>query len=282
MIAASKLTKDSRASDNKLTEFVRKNADSLRVIVRSDAPIEIPASFCEEIVSISDIVYSTMKNIAIVAGFLILLVGVVYWMTVNYNGQSQTFLEEPQAITQPAGAQAEVQQVATQDDMKKPKLTINKAKKYTALMKTSAGDMEIMLYADKTPITVNNFVTLSKKDFYKNVIFHRTIKGFMIQGGDPTGTGSGGPGYKFEDEAFDGEYTRGTLAMANAGPNTNGSQFFIMHKDNALPKNYVIFGKVTKGLDVVDKIAEAPTNAGGEGSTPVNPVKIESVTITEK
>jgi cyclophilin family peptidyl-prolyl cis-trans isomerase len=149
-------------------------------------------------------------------------------------------------------------------------------------MKTTAGDMEIEFYTDKTPITVNNFVTLSKKNFYKNVIFHRTIKGFMIQGGDPTGTGSGGPGYKFADEKFDGEYTRGTLAMANAGPNTNGSQFFIMHQDNPLPKNYVIFGKVTKGLDVVDKIAEAPTKQEGEGSSPVNPVKILSVTITEE
>ncbi len=149
-------------------------------------------------------------------------------------------------------------------------------------MKTTVGDIKIELFADKTPITVNNFVTLSKKKFYENVIFHRTIKGFMIQGGDPTGTGSGGPGYKFDDEAFDGEYTRGTLAMANAGPNTNGSQFFIMHKDVPLPKNYVIFGKVTKGLETVDAIAEAPTKQEGEGSSPVNPVKIESVTISEK
>ena len=104
----------------------------------------------------------------------------------------------------------------------------------------------------------------------------------MIQGGDPTGTGRGGPGYTFNDEPFDGEYTRGTLAMANAGPNTNGSQFFIMHKDNPLPKNYVIFGKVTKGLDTVDAIAEAPTQPDGEGSTPVSPVKILSVQVTEK
>ena len=104
----------------------------------------------------------------------------------------------------------------------------------------------------------------------------------MIQGGDPKGTGSGGPGYSFADEPFTGEYLRGTVAMANAGPNTNGSQFFIMHKDYSLPKNYVIFGNVTSGIEVVDKIAIAPTQPSGEGSTPVNPVKIESIEIIEK
>ena len=106
----------------------------------------------------------------------------------------------------------------------------------------------------------------------------------MIQGGDPKGDGTGGPGYKFADEPFEGEYTRGTIAMANAGPNTNGSQFFIMHKDYDLPKNYVIFGKVSKGMEVVDKIAEAPVkqNSMGENSTPVNPVSINSVEIIEK
>ena len=92
----------------------------------------------------------------------------------------------------------------------------------------------------------------------------------------------GGPGYKFADESFDGEYERGTIAMANAGPNTNGSQFFIMHADYALPPNYVIFGKVTSGLEAVDKIATAPTKPGGEGSSPVAPVTVESVTINEK
>jgi len=216
-----------------------------------------------------------MKNIAIIGGFLILIIGVVYALTIQYNNQPNVVDETQKTATQ-------ITQNSSEPTMKQPKQSLDKSKKYSALMKTTAGDMEIELYGDKTPITVNNFVTLSKKDFYKNVIFHRTIKGFMIQGGDPTGTGSGGPGYKFADEKFDGEYTRGTLAMANAGPNTNGSQFFIMHKDNALPKNYVIFGKVTKGLDVVDKIAEAPTKPEGEGSSPVNPVKILSVTITEE
>ncbi|TSC84262.1 MAG: peptidylprolyl isomerase [Parcubacteria group bacterium Gr01-1014_13] len=165
-----------------------------------------------------------------------------------------------------------------------PIMIIDQKKTYTAKMKTTAGEMEIALNASMTPETVNNFVFLSKKNFYDNTIFHRVIKGFMIQGGDPEGTGKGGPGYKFNDEPFTGEYLRGTLAMANSGPNTNGSQFFIMHDDYPLPPNYVIFGKVTKGLDVVDKIAMAQVtmSSSGENSKPVNPVKILSIEIVEK
>jgi len=165
-----------------------------------------------------------------------------------------------------------------------PKMQIDKNKTYQAVLSTSAGDITINLYADKTPITVNNFISLSKKDFYNQTIFHRTIKGFMIQGGDPKGDGTGDPGYKFNDEPFTGEYTRGIVAMANSGPNTNGSQFFIMHQDYDLPQNYVIFGKVTKGIEVVDKIVQAPviTNTPGENSTPVNPASIKSIKITEK
>lgn len=163
-----------------------------------------------------------------------------------------------------------------------PEMQIDTSKAYQAILSTTEGNITLNLYADKTPITVNNFVYLSQKDFYNQTIFHRTIKGFMIQGGDPEGTGAGGPGYKFDDEPFEGEYKRGIAAMANAGPNTNGSQFFIMHKDYDLPKNYVIFGEVIEGIDVVDKIAEAPVKAGGEGSTPVNPVIVESIEILEK
>lgn len=161
-------------------------------------------------------------------------------------------------------------------------MEIDTKKSYEAILKTSMGDITIALAASATPITVNNFIALSRKNFYNNTIFHRVINGFMIQGGDPTGTGSGGPGYAFVDEPFTGEYSQGTVAMANAGPNTNGSQFFIMHKDYSLPKQYVIFGKVTSGIEVVDKIATAPTQPGGEGSTPINPAKIEAVEIIEK
>lgn len=163
-------------------------------------------------------------------------------------------------------------------------MTIDQKKSYTAIMHTSAGNIEIALTDNATPITVNNFVTLAKKGFYDNTIFHRVIKGFMIQGGDPKGNGTGGPGYQFDDEPFTGEYTRGTIAMANAGPNTNGSQFFIMHANYPLPKNYVIFGHVTKGLDAVDKIAESPVqiSSSGETSQPIEPVKVNSVEIVVK
>jgi peptidylprolyl isomerase len=164
-----------------------------------------------------------------------------------------------------------------------PALEIDPQKQYQATLSTSKGDVVIELFSDKTPHTVNNFVFLAKRHFYDNTIFHRVIKGFMIQGGDPAGSGSGGPGYTFPDEPFDGNYTRGTVAMANAGPDTNGSQFFIMQDDMALPKNYVIFGKVTAGMEVVDQIANASVKAGasGEQSTPLDPVHIQSVQIEE-
>ena len=165
-----------------------------------------------------------------------------------------------------------------------PELIKNKNMNYIALLKTTAGDIEIALNDKETPITVNNFVLLAKKKFYDGTIFHRAVKDFMIQGGDPTGTGMGDPGYKFDDEPFSGEYTRGMVAMANSGPNTNGSQFFIMHKDVPLQKNYVIFGKVIKGIEAVDKIATAPViaNSSGEMSKPVKPVVINSVEIIEQ
>ncbi|MGB3072940.1 MAG: peptidylprolyl isomerase [Candidatus Moraniibacteriota bacterium] len=165
-----------------------------------------------------------------------------------------------------------------------PVMSIDPAKKYTAVLHTEKGDIEIELAAAATPITVNNFVFLAREKFYDGVVFHRTTKDSMIQGGDPTGTGMGDPGYRFNDEPFTGEYIRGTVAMANAGPNTNGSQFFIMHKAMAYPKSYTIFGVVTKGIEVVDAIAAEPAidNGRGEISKPVSPVKITSVDIIEK
>ncbi|MBI5220952.1 MAG: peptidylprolyl isomerase [Candidatus Liptonbacteria bacterium] len=163
-------------------------------------------------------------------------------------------------------------------------MTIDTNKTYSATLETSVGEITIDLNAKATPVTVNNFVTLARKGFYNGTVFHRVIKDFMVQGGDPTGTGRGGPGYTFADEPIHGEYARGTVAMANAGPNTNGSQFFIMHGDVALPKNYVIFGAVTAGLDTVDKIATAPVGPSdsGEMSRPVTPVAVRSVSITER
>lgn len=162
-----------------------------------------------------------------------------------------------------------------------PEMIINKNKTYIATLKTDVGNIVIALDAKKTPLTVNNFVFLAREKFYDGTSFHRVIDDFMIQGGDPTGTGMGGPGYKFNDEKFVGTYTRGTLAMANAGPNTNGSQFFIMHQDSQLPPSYVIFGHVLSGLDVVDTIATAKTKPGGEGSSPIMPVVVHTIEITE-
>ena len=163
-------------------------------------------------------------------------------------------------------------------------MLVDQNKTYIAKIKTTAGEMDISLNVKDTPVTANNFVFLAKKHFYDNVIFHRVLKGFMIQGGDPTGTGSGGPGYRFNDEPFTGEYTRGTIAMANSGANTNGSQFFIMHADYPLPPNYVIFGKLVSGTQTLDAIAEAPVtfNEMREKSKPIDPVKIISIEIEEK
>jgi len=168
-----------------------------------------------------------------------------------------------------------------------PAMALEEGKDYGAIIKTSKGDIVVDLYEDKAPATVNNFVFLANEGYYSNVPFHRIISGFMIQTGDPTGTGAGGPGYRFADELpTDLNYTRGTLAMANAGPNTNGSQFFICHADltNGLPKNYSIFGTVTEGIDVVDAIAtvQVGRSRSGEMSNPLEPVSITSVEITVK
>lgn len=160
-----------------------------------------------------------------------------------------------------------------------PEMTIDLAKTYAATLHTNHGDISIEFDAVKSPMSVNNFVFLAREGFYDGVIFHRVIPNFMIQGGDPTGTGMGGPGYKFRDEVEgSGKYSRGTVAMANAGPNTNGSQFFICHADAGLPHSYNIFGQVTDGLDAVDSIAATPT---GAQDRPHEDCVISSVTVTE-
>lgn len=160
-----------------------------------------------------------------------------------------------------------------------PDLSIDLSKNYSATLHTNHGEIDISLHAETSPQTVNNFVFLAREGFYDGVIFHRVIPGFMIQGGDPTGTGRGGPGYRFRDELEGpGEYSRGTVAMANAGPNTNGSQFFIMHSDYGLPHAYSIFGQVTDGLDAVDAIAATDTD---HADRPREDCVISQVTITE-
>ena len=166
---------------------------------------------------------------------------------------------------------------------KQPEMNINTNSSYTAVIKTNLGDMTVEFFTDDAPITVNNFISLSNDGYYDNVIFHRVISGFMIQGGDPSGTGHGDygkyPGYKFDDELNNQRpYEKGILAMANAGPNTNGSQFFIMHVDYPLPYSYTIFGQVVDGLDVIDKIASVETNSADK---PTTDVVISTVEIKE-
>jgi cyclophilin family peptidyl-prolyl cis-trans isomerase len=177
-----------------------------------------------------------------------------------------------------------VQQPSMQWDQP-PEMQLSEGADYQAVLTTNRGEIVINLFQDEVPLTVNNFVFLAEQGFYQSVPFHRVISGFMIQTGDPTGTGAGGPGYRFQDEDVTREYTRGTVAMANAGPNTNGSQFFIVHGDlrGQLPPNYTIFGEVTDGMDVVDEIANVSVQPSrtGEMSSPTEDVFIDSVEIRQ-
>jgi cyclophilin family peptidyl-prolyl cis-trans isomerase len=167
-----------------------------------------------------------------------------------------------------------------------PEMAIDASKSYSATIRTNHGDITLDLLPSAAPKTVNNFVFLAREGYYDGVIFHRVIPNFMIQGGDPTGTGMSGPGYQFEDE-FDPAFgfdTPGILAMANAGPNTNGSQWFVVHgADVGLPPNYTIFGMLTDGDDVLDALATSPvrTSRGGENSQPTERLAIENIEITE-
>lgn len=203
--------------------------------------------------------------------------------------QQDTLTEEP-ASTEPAdeatGAEPAIE-TATSTATSTATTTLETNKKTTmpiATIVTNKGTIKIELYQNDAPKAVENFITLAKKNYYDGVIFHRVISGFMIQGGDPTGTGRGGPDYRFEDElnpetdSYKTGYTRGTVAMANSGPNTNGSQFFILHQDYPLPHNYTIFGKVLSGQDVVDAIATSPTDADDQ---PIEEVKMISVKVAE-
>lgn len=166
-----------------------------------------------------------------------------------------------------------------------PPMTIDPHKQYTAIVRTTLGDITIQLNAKDAPTSVNNFVFLARDGFYNNVPFHRVIRGFMIQTGDPTGTGAGGPGYKFADEPVKGSYEVGSVAMANSGPNTNGSQFFICDGDQCktLPPKYNLFGQVVAGIDVVHQIANVQVTTGSDGnpSKPLQEVRIRSIEIRE-
>ena len=250
-----------------------------------------------------------MKKVFLIVGIVAVvgLGGIAYGYRPMTKQQAQVFVEvsptptqginntvlgeETNTMTSPTAAV----QSPTNSPIPKPKsyaaappVTIDPNKTYIATMVTSKGTMTMQLFVKDAPKTVNNFVFLAREGFYADTVFHRIIKGFMIQGGDPIGNGTGGPGYRFEDEPVTREYTKGTIAMANAGPNTNGSQFFIMHADYALPKNYTIFGAIdpsdAASLGVLDAIGQTPVtmSESGEQSKPTEKVIVKSVTIIEK
>ena len=221
-----------------------------------------------------------MKLVGI--GFVIFVfVAGVFWFL--RNGKSESISQLSLKTTTAKG-----ENMAKKHYDKAPELTLDTTKKYVAVIQTSKGDLTVQLSASDTPRTVNNFIFLAKEGFYQNTAFHRIIKGFMIQGGDPNGDGTGGPGYTFEDEPISKSYTRGVIAMANRGPDTNGSQFFIMHAEYSLPKNYVIFGQVdptdTVSLTALDAIALTPVgvSSSGEQSRPLEQVIIKDIQIHEE
>ena len=168
---------------------------------------------------------------------------------------------------------------------KSNKTNVNENFKHTVTLETSLGNIKIETYDGDAPKAASNFVKLAGEGFYDNVIFHRVIDGFMIQGGDPTGTGRGGPDYTFEDElnpeteSYKTGYVKGAVAMANAGPNTNGSQFFILVADYPLPHDYTIFGRVIEGQEVADAIAKVQTDAGDR---PIDDVVIKKATVENR
>ena len=216
---------------------------------------------------------NVMKSIGLGILLLVLIIAAALWA----RGRSSSPTAEPYETASPA-----VSVIASPSGSVVPTSSANNMHEIT--LTTNFGDITFQTYDADAPKTVENFITLASKGFYDNVIFHRVIEGFMIQGGDPTGTGRGGPGYQFADELNPNTesakrgYVRGTVAMANAGPNTNGSQFFIMHADYPLPLNYTIFGHVVAGQDVVDTIATTKTDANDK---PLSPVTITKVTVKQ-
>ncbi len=203
-----------------------------------------------------------MKNFLAFLGAILIIGGAVFYVNIEED------VEKP---------------ISSEEEVDKNNLT--EVMNYEITLKTNRGEITFETFADIAPTTVNNFVELSEDGFYDGIIFHRVIDGFMIQGGCPEGTGRGGPGYTFEDEIdpnnelYQGGYDKGLVAMANRGPNTNGSQFFIMVEDYPLPPQYTIFGRVIAGQDVVDEIAKTETD---QSDKPVEDVTIEEVEMIEK
>lgn len=227
-----------------------------------------------------------MNKLFIVAIVVVLaLVGVYYWFSSHSVDDIVVDNVDEIAALDPNSPSTEVLNPTqiNQENMKDESMSgVVKNDGHRVTIKTNKGDIVIQTYDADAPNTVANFVKLANEKFYDGVIFHRVIRGFMIQGGDPTGTGTGGPGYRFDDElnpateSYRNGYKRGVVAMANAGPNTNGSQFFIMHQDYPLPNNYTIFGHVVEGIEVVDAIANSQTLPGDR---PAQEIVMEQVVV---
>lgn len=226
-----------------------------------------------------------MKNLVIAVLGLVLVLIFVFFFS-KYKSKNDLTIPNQVSVGSPKPSiiTKATSNEATQTPMNQTPFTIlskEEIAKKKATIKTSDGDIVFEFYSD-APIAASNFIALANKGFYDGLIFHRVIKGFMIQGGDPKGNGTGGPGYSFKDEldattiSYQKGYVRGVVAMANAGPNTNGSQFFIVHQDYQLPHSYTIFGHAISGLDVIDKIANSQVD---QSDKPLQPVTIEKVTV---
>lgn len=227
-----------------------------------------------------------MKNLVWAIAGLIIIIVAVFIFASKQKGGGDVVIPSQVELTSPTPDLGNLnlpQNNKDKTEMKTPFSILSKDQIEGAKVKisTNLGDVVIEL-STEAPVASSNFIYLVNKNFYDGLIFHRVIKGFMIQGGDPNGTGTGGPGYQFQDEldqstaSYQKGYIRGVVAMANSGPNTNGSQFFIMHKDYQLPHSYTIFGNVISGIEVVDKIAS--TNVDGNDK-PTQPVVMEKVIV---
>lgn len=218
-----------------------------------------------------------MKHALLIVGGILVLAGVLFFIhqkaPVPTSGESAAVLPGAQPAANPPAGNLPTAPGSPQNGM------------HLVTIKTNLGEIKFETFDADAPKTVKNFLTLAGKGFYNGLTFHRVVKGFVIQGGDPNGDGTGGPGYTFEDElnpasdSYRDGYRRGVVAMANAGPNTNGSQFFIMLQDVPLPHNYTIFGKVVAGQEVVDAIGAVKT---GLNDKPLQPVTMRSVTVEEQ
>ena len=233
------------------------------------------------------------KNMVVTSVLLASLLGLTACESANDRDSKNNTVQQPTSVVQNNNngnaEQSKSQKQKNNGYAQEPEMAIDVNKQYIATVQTNKGIFEIELLPKVAPKTVNNFVFLAREGYYNDIIFHRVIKEFMIQTGDPLGQGFGGPGYKFDDELGSGiSYEPGVVAMANSGPNTNGSQFFICSgadcKQLDMMPNYTIFGKVSKGMDIIQAIAsvEVGQSPSGEVSSPAAPVLMENVTIAEK